>query len=71
MIEPGSSVMPSDRTRYSGCKLKHRKFCLNIGKHIFTVIEHLNRLPKESPILEARKNQTGQIIEQTVLADPA
>lgn len=42
-----------------------------MGKHIFTVVEHLNRLPKESPILEDSKNQTGQNIEQTVLADPA
>jgi len=50
------SVVPSDRIRGSGHKLKHRKFRLNM-RNFFTlrVTKHCNRLPKgvvESPSLE-------------------
>jgi len=41
------SVVPSDRTRGNGHKMKHARFPLNISKHFFTVgvTEHWHRLP--------------------------
>ena len=47
-------MVPSARTRGNGHKLKHRRLCLDIRKHLFTV-RVMHRLPREvveSPSLE-------------------
>jgi len=54
------SVVPSDRTRGNSYKEKHRRFCLNIRKHVFTVMvnelwHRLLREGVESPSLEIFK----------------
>jgi len=60
-------VVPNDKTRGNGRKLKQRRFPLNIRKYFFTVrlTKHWHRLPREAvkfPSLEIFKSHRDIIL---------
>ena len=65
--KPGSSLVPSDRVRGNGHRLKHKRLHLNIRKRFFTVrvTKHWHRLPRdvaESSSLEIFKSRLDTVL---------
>jgi len=49
-------VVPRDRTRSNGHKLKHRRFFLNIRRYFFTVRVTKDRFPSVSLLGDIEKS---------------
>ena len=69
-------VVPRDRKRDNGHKLKHRRYPLNIRKHFFIVkvTKHWHRLPREvvgCPSLRDIQKLSGHGPGKPALGGPA
>jgi len=55
-------VVPSNRTRGNGHKLKHMEFHLNTRKNFFTFFHRLPREVVHSPSLEILKSHLDEVL---------